>query len=143
MDKYVRFDIVAFLKQSKYWKKDISKLNTELQDIPFVSSVQTDKIPSGSSKPSDSVYNIVVKRDKIISEIDYIKHCQDALKNALSQLDGEEREIIDGLFFSRKSKDYEGRRLAVKFGINYPKGIYRIRNKALNKMRDYITKEYL
>lgn len=143
MNKYVRFDMVAFLKQSKYWKKDLAKKKLELQEITMLTSVQTDKLPSGSGKVSDPTSNVVARREKIISEIDYIRLCQAALKDSLSQLNEEEREIIDGFFFSRKTKDVEGRRLATKYNYNYPNGIYNARNKALDKMRNYITREYL
>ena len=137
MEDYIKFDVVAFLKDSVTWKKQINKLESEIENLIGVSGyipgerVQTNKL-------SDKTQETAVKVIEIRETIDNIKAKENILKSAISALTREEKDVID-VFFFRKGKMMGAMvdEFSISHGISVS-GVYSLRREALCKLENEI-----
>ena len=137
MEDYIKFDVVAFLKDSLNWKKQINKLESEIENLIGISGytpgarVQTNKL-------SDKTQETAVKVIEIRETIDNIKAKENILKSAISALTREEKDVID-VFFFRKGKMMGAMvdEFSISHGISVS-GVYSLRREALCKLENEI-----
>ena len=134
------FDIKSFLKASRHWEEDKARLRQEMDDLSFLPSVDN-KSGVRSGTPSDMTSQIALRRLRIASLIEEIELNEEMLKCALKQLTEDERRLIDGFYYPKKKIGVFVQEYGREMGIceNY---VYNKRNKALDKMRMIIEKEY-
>ena len=137
MEDYIKFDVVAFLKDSVNWKKQINKLESEIENLIGVSGyipgerVQTNKL-------SDKTQETAVKVIEIRETIDNIKAKENILKSAISALTREEKDVIDVFFFSKgKMMGAMVDEFSISHGISVS-GVYSLRREALCKLENEI-----
>lgn len=140
MIKYMRFDAVSFLKDSKRWEEEKRKKQEELDSITELPGMSNDS-PSRSGKISDSVFNVAAQRERLEFEISKINTYQHALCYARRMLSEAENEVID-VFFFRSGYIPP---LIEKYGLKHAlcrSDVYRVRREALDKLSRIIEDRY-
>ena len=140
MIKYMRFDAVSFLKDSKRWEEEKRRKQEELDSIVELPGMANDS-PSRSGKISDTVFNVAAQRERLEYEISKINTYQHALCYARKMLSEAQNEVID-VFFYRSGyippliKEY-GRKHAL-----CRSDVYRARREALDELSRIIQKRF-
>ena len=140
MIKYMRFDAVSFLKDSKNWEKQKKEKQEELDAITELPGMSHDS-PSRSGKISDSVFNVTAQREKLEFEISRLNTYQQALCYARSRLSEAQNEVIDVFFFT-SGYMYP---LVEKYGLKWGfcrDGVYKMRRETLDEFSRIITERY-
>ena len=140
MIKYMRFDAVSFLKDSKKWEKEKRKKQEELDAITELPGMSNDS-PSRSGKISDTVFNVTAQRERLEFEISRINTYQQALCYARKMLTEAQNEVID-VFFFRSGYIPP---LIEKYGSKYAlcrSDVYRARREALDRLSYIIEERY-
>ena len=139
MNRWRPFDIKSFLKASRHWDEDIRRLQEEHDNLSELPAMGNN--PGRSSDVTDLTAQVALKRLKIVAEIEEIRLYKEMLELALKTLTKDERRLIEGFYFPKKSKG--------EFVYEYSrdKGIckdyvYRDRDMALQHMRDVIERVY-
>lgn len=129
-------ELLKILKDWNVMQNDIIRLREKLNELDYritPSYSLTGGVSGGLF--SSKVENLSIRREKISRKLDRIilkiKMCNDSCLNC--GLDDTEKEVIKTI---RQQKSLKG--LAIDLEITTPK-VYRIRNKALEKMCIYIT----
>lgn len=129
-------ELLKILKDWNVMQNDIIRLRERLNELDYritPSYSLTGGVSGGLF--SSKVENLSIRRERISRKLDRIilkiKMCNDAYLNC--GLDDTEKEVIKTI---RQQKSLKG--LAIDLEITTPK-VYRIRNKALEKMCIYIT----
>ena len=137
---WMRFDIIAFLKDSKDWNNELERLKNELDNISELPSVDN---PSGvrSGRTADLTPQTALRELKIAAEIEEIRLNKEMLKFAKKSLTEREKALLEGFFFSHRQKGVFVDEFGKKYGIcrDY---VYDERDKVLKKMQNIIEKEY-
>lgn len=139
MDRYMKFDIERFLKDSRGWLKEIRKKQAELDDL-FGLPELSQETPVQTSNISDITGTTASRREPLIQEIERLSYYVGVLDNALSQLSEQERDLIDTFFFSRGYMYARVDEYAYKWGRSIP-SVYIDRRETLNKLSDLIAKK--
>ena len=140
MKRYVKFDPVQFLQDSKGWAKKKRQLEAELKGVAELKGGEGS--PSRSGRVSDTVPITVMERHEIQRQIDRISLYQEALIYVRKRLSEAQNDVIDAFFFrggyvSRNIEDY-----GQKYGLCRT-DVYAARREALAEFRRVITEKYL
>ena len=137
MEDYIKFDVVAFLKDSLNWKKQINKLESEIENLIGISGYTPGERVQ-TNKRSDKKQETAVKVIEIRETIDNIKAKENILKSAISAPTREEKAVID-VFFFRKGKMMGAMvdEFSISHGISVS-GVYSLRREALCKLENEI-----
>lgn len=140
MNKYMRFDVEQFLKDSVKWPAQIAKKLMEQDAIPELKAQE----PSAghSNGPGDPTSAVAAEHEKIQKEIDQILIYQNMLANSLTLLSEEHREIIEVFFFKPGYKSHLVEEYGRKYGL-CTKMVYATRREALEELRWIITSRYI
>lgn len=135
-----RFDIKAFLKASRHWKQDKERLTKELDNILYLPSV-TNESGVRSGNIADPAAQTALRSLELQAKIEKIKLYEEMLKYAMNQLTADERNLIDGFFYPRKTIGVFVHDYGRKHGLckDY---VYAERERVLEKMRRTIEREY-
>ena len=98
MNKFVEFNVVKFLQDSKHWESRKKKLKDELAAITEIKG-RSDGSPGRSGKPSDPVASTAAERMKIETQIQRLEQYEEALNYGLSTLSEEQNAVIRAFFF--------------------------------------------
>ena len=134
------FDAVSFLKASRHWIKYKRRLQQELEDMPMLPAGGDNSGIRGSD-PSELTARLALRRLKIKAEIEEIERHEEMLAYALNSLTEDEREVINGFFFSRKSKGAFVDEYKRKHGLN-KNHVYDERLRILKKIGRLIDEKY-
>lgn len=140
MNKYMRFDIVSFLRDSKTWEEKKKEKQEELDAITELPGISNDS-PSRSGKISDTVFNVTAQRERLEIEIFRLNTYQQALCYARKMLSEAQNEVIDVFFF----KGGYIAPLVDKYGLKWGfcrDGVYKVRREALDDLTRIITERY-
>ena len=134
------FDIKYFLKASRHWKNDRERLQQELDEMLYLPSVTNESgIRSGNiAEPAaKTALKIIEIEDKIKEILLY----EEMLDCALAELTADERTLIDGFFYPRKTIGVFVHDYGRKHGLckDY---VYAERERVLEKMKRKIETEY-
>ena len=134
------FDIKSFLKASRHWKNDRERLQQELDEMLYLPSVTNESgIRSGNiAEPAaKTALKIIEIEDKIKEILLY----EEMLDCALAELTADERTLIDGFFYPRKTIGVFVHDYGRKHGLckDY---VYAERERVLEKMKRKIETEY-
>lgn len=134
------FDIKSFLKASKHWKNERERLETELKNILYLPSV-TNESGVRSGNIAEPAAKTAIKTIELESKIDEIKHYEEMLDFALGKLTTDERALIDGFFYPKKTIGVFVHDYGRKHGLckDY---VYAERERILRKLRRIIENEY-
>ena len=135
-----RFDIKSFLKASRHWKRDRERLEEELNNILYLPSV-TNESGIRSGNIADPAAKTALRSLELQSKIEEISLNETMLAFALSQLTADEKMLIDGFFYPRKTIGIFVHDYGRKHGLckDY---VYAERERVLEKMRRIIEREY-
>lgn len=135
-----RFDIKAFLKASRHWKRDKERLQQELNNISYLPSV-TNESGIRSGNIAEPAAQTALRSLELQAKLEKILLNEEMLKYAMNQLTSDEKALIDGFFYSRKSRGVFVHDYGRKHGIckDY---VYAERERVLEKMRRIIEREY-
>lgn len=130
MERYIEFNAVKFLKDARNWEKEKKELLKQLDSITEIKSIDNSPIRSG--RLHDSVADVAVEREKILSRInggDDVWHIWQYVERRLS---AEEKNVLDVYFNGGRidKKIYE-------FGREYAmcrSDVYDLRHKTLKKI---------
>jgi len=138
--EWIRFDIKSFLKSSRHWKRDRERLEQELNNLLLLPSVSNESgVRSGNI--ADPTAKTALRSLELQAKIEEILLNETMLQYALNQLTADERALIDGFFYPRKTIGIFVHDYGRKHGLckDY---VYAERERVLEKMRRIIEKEY-
>ena len=134
-DRY--FDIVKFCSEYLLNKEIRRTLLAELDDISISAGIDYSETRIQCSPSTDGVPNTVVRRLSKQSEIDDINKYFEMFDNAYSQLTEDEQLVVSAFFMEGLNPTQTEVKL-MEAGIPHTTA-YRIRKKALEKMKENIT----
>lgn len=137
MNRYMEFNIVRFLADSRHWKDQKKKLLNELDCITEIKG-QSDSVPSKNKTISDTTADTAVERIRLENQIQRIEYFEDVLERSRSMLSDEQNEVLNAFFFDGGYISYNVDILAEKRNTT-PRTIYRIRRETLEILRKIIT----
>ena len=141
MYRFLKFDAVDFLQQARSFDKRIKKLSEELDAISEISG-QSDNVGRGSGI-SDPTARTAAEREKIKREISRIEGYKTAKEYAFSHMPEQYTDVLNAFFFTDGHIHNKAQAIAEKYGVNYPKGVYRLRREALEEFTRIITERYI
>lgn len=138
--KWRPFNTHAFLMQSRKWDDKKKRLEEELKELPELPAIEN-KTGVRSGKISDLTKQTAMKRIELEEKIKEIDHNKEMLEYGLSTLGEQERELIDGLYFSSRSNSAFVQEYGYKHAmcISY---VYVKRKQILNDMGDKIIEKF-
>ena len=141
MYRFLKFDAVDFLQQSRLFDNQIKKLSEELDAISEISG-QLDNVGRGSGI-SDPTARTAAEREKIKREISRIEGYKTAKEYAFNHMPEQYTDVLNAFFFTDGHIHNKAQAIAEKYGVNYPKGVYRLRREALEEFTRIITERYI
>ena len=138
---YLKFDAVAFLRDVATFDKQIDSLKREFEAITEVGG-QPDTFVRGSIVP-DPTAMVAAEREKIDRQILKIEGYKAAMEYAYSKMPDQYIDVINAFFFEGGNMYHNAQTIAEKYGVNYPKGVYRLRREALEEFTRIITERYI
>lgn len=141
MYRFLKFDAVDFLQQARSFDKRIKKLSEELDAISEISG-QLDNVGRGSGI-SDPTARTAAEREKIKREISRIEGYKAAKEYAFNHMPEQYIDVLNTFFFTNGHIHDKAQAIAEKYGVNYPKGVYRLRREALEEFTRIITERYI
>lgn len=141
MYRFLKFDAVDFLQQSRLFDNQIKKLSEELDAISEISG-QSDSVGRGSGI-SDPTARTAAEREKIKREISRIEWYKAAKEYAFNHMPEQYTDVLNTFFFTNGHIHDKAQAIAEKYGVNYPKGVYRLRREALEEFTRIITERYI
>ena len=135
-----RFDIKSFLKASKYWKRDKERLEEELNNMLYLPSA-TNESGVRSGNIAEPAAKTALRSLELQAKIEEILLNEEMLDYAMNQLTADEKMLIDGFFYPRKTIGKFVHDYGRKHGLckDY---VYAERERVLEKMRRIIEREY-
>lgn len=140
MNRYIGFDVVKFLKESRGWEEEKKKLQEELDSITEIRG--KDNSPVRSRRINDAVSSVAVARERIQNDIDRIEYYEHALDFAMRYITESEKEVIEMFFFGRGYISA----LVDKFSLKHAmcrSDVYSLRRQAIDHLSRIITKRFL
>jgi hypothetical protein len=136
----MRFDAIAFIKDSTSWNGKIKEYEKELESVSELKGIE----PTGGHTGAigDPVANVASVRGSIIANIKRYKGYQEAYKAAYNSLPVDYQEVIDLFFFKKGNKGVLVHDYGMKYGLGV-KLVYTARRLALEAFADYINDNYL
>lgn len=140
MNKFVEFNTVKFLQDSKHWESRKKRLQAELDAITEIKG-RADDSPGHSGKISDTTANVAAERIKLESQIRRIEQYEEALAYGRSTLSEEQNAVLDAFFFDGGYISHNVDILSYKYNVT-PRSIYTMRREAIDSLRRIITETY-
>ena len=140
MDRYIEFNAVKFIKESRLWEAEKKRLEAKLEGITEIKGIDNSPIRSG--RLHDSVADVAVEREQIERQIERIEQYQYAFKLAWEELNSDERTVIDLFFFDGGNIGKNVKCTARQLGIR-ERGIYEIRRNAIGKVKNFVDENFL
>ena len=140
MNKFVEFNVVKFLQDSKHWESRKKKLKDELAAITEIKG-RSDNSSGRSGKISDPVASTAAERMRIEAQIQRIEQYEEALNYGLSTLSEEQNAVLDAFFFDGGYISHNVDVLSYKYNVT-PRSIYTMRREAIDSLRRIITETY-
>lgn len=97
MNRYIRFDADRFIRDSRLWGEELSRLKEELDSITEIGG-SGGQIPT-SNEISRPVERTAIEREDILSRMQQIDEYQKAFKYAWEHVGEYDREMLEGFFF--------------------------------------------
>lgn len=141
MYRFLKFDAVDFLQQSRSFDSQIEELSKELEAISELSG-QLDNV-GRSSGISDPTVRAAIQREQINAQIAQIQAYKQAKEYAFSHMPEQYIDVLNAFFFTEGHIYTNAQAVAKCYGINYPKGIYKLRREALEEFTRIITERYI
>ena len=138
--KYVHFDTVMFLKDSKRWGKRKKQLRQRLESMSELPSVDN---PSGvrSGAISKPTQRQALERLEIEEELAQIELQEEMLRYGLGGLNENDKELIVGMYLSSKRNGIVVHEWGRKNGLNKDY-VYGELHRILRTMGDRIEEKY-
>ncbi len=140
MNRFVEFNTVKFLQDSKHWESRKKRLQAELDAITEIKA-RSDDSPGRSGKISDSVAIVAAERMRIETQINRIEQYEEALAYGRSTLSEEQNAVLDAFFFDGGYISHNVDVLSYKYNVT-PRSIYTMRREAIDSLRRIITETY-
>lgn len=140
MNRFVEFNTVKFLQDSKHWESRKKRLQAELDAITEIKA-RSDDSPGSSGKISDPVANVAAERMRIETQINRIEQYEEALAYGRSTLSEEQNAVLDAFFFDGGYISRNVDVLSYKYNVT-PRSIYTMRREAIDSLRRIITETY-
>lgn len=140
LNKFVEFNTVKFLQDSKHWESRKKRLQAELDAITEIKG-RADDSPGHSGKISDTTANVAAERIKLESQIRRIEQYEEALAYGRSTLSEEQNAVLDAFFFDGGYISHNVDILSYKYNVT-PRSIYTMRREAIDSLRRIITETY-
>lgn len=140
LNKFVEFNTVKFLQDSKHWESRKKRLQAELDAITEIKA-RSDDSPGHSGKISDPVANVAAERMRIETQINRIEQYEEALAYGRSTLSEEQNAVLDAFFFDGGYISHNVDVLSYKYNVT-PRSIYTMRREAIDSLRRIITETY-
>lgn len=140
MNKFVEFNTVKFLQDSKHWESRKKRLQAELDAITEIKA-QSNNSPGRSGRISDPVANVAAERMRIETQINRIEQYEEALAYGRSTLSEEQDAVLDAFFFDGGYISHNVDVLSYKYNVT-PRSIYTMRREAIDSLRRIITETY-
>lgn len=140
MERYIEFNAVKFLKESKHWEEEKKELQDKLNGITEIKGIDNSPIRSG--RLHDSVADVVAQRERIQEQIERIEYYQRAFNVVKKLLSEEENEIIDVFFVKDGYIHKRIRKFAREHGIR-ERGVYELRWKTVELVQKIINERFL
>lgn len=134
------FNPRKFLKRLKNYNKERKELERKLAEIPELPS-QSNGDRVQTSNMSDLTSQTAIKREKILRQSEVLVKSIEMLNYGLSQLDDDEREVLEQSYFSNKTKDAVVYQLSIKYAKS-ERSIYYWRSDILDKFGQAIVEHY-
>lgn len=141
MNRFVEFNTVKFLQDSKHWESRKKRLQAELDAITEIKARSDDSPGRSSGKISDPVANVAAERIKIKTQINRIEQYEEALAYGRSTLSEEQNAVLDAFFFDGGYISHNVDVLSYKYNVT-PRSIYTMRREAIDSLRRIITETY-
>lgn len=134
------FNTHAFLKESKHWEEKRREILLKLEEISELPAIDN-KTGIKSGKISDLTKQTAMKKIELEGELKKIDRNEEMLQYALGTLDGRERALIDGFYFSRKQRSIFVWEYGRKYGLckDY---VYAERERILKELGNRIIEKY-
>lgn len=140
MNRFVEFNMVKFLQDSKHWESRKKRLQAELDAITEIKA-RSDDSPGRSGIISDHVANVAAERMRIETQINRIEQYEEALAYGRSTLSEEQNAVLDAFFFDGGYISHNVDVLSYKYNVT-PRSIYTMRREAIDSLRRIITETY-
>ena len=137
---YVRFDTVAFLKDSKLWGSKKARLQQELEFMSELPSVNNESgVRSGKiSKPAETM---AMRRMRLKEQIAELERNEEMLRYGMSTLTNDEKELVVGLYMTDRRNGIVVWEWGRKHGLNKDY-VYEELRKTLREMGDKIEARF-
>lgn len=136
MDRYIEFNPVKFLKESKNWKDIRRDLEHELDNLGDLKAIVSDGMPHGTSI-SNPTQSIAMQRYELVEKIRRIDCYIAMLDYARSRLTVAENEVLDIFFFRRGYIPPKIEKYGMKYGL-CRSDVYTARRKALEHLSEVV-----
>lgn len=140
MNKFVEFNVVKFLQDSKRWESKKKHLQEELDAITEIKG-QSENSAGHSGKISDPVASVAAERMRLETQIKRIELYEEALAYGRSTLTDEQNAVLDAFFFKGGYISHNVDVLAYEFAVA-TRSIYTMRREVLDSLRRTITDAY-
>lgn len=140
MDRYLKFDVEAFLRDSHSWDKKLYDVNRKIDSLYGLKELSSGD-PVQTSNISNPTEQTALKVSTLKSERDSLHTYKRTLAEALSLLDESQKEILDIFFFHPRHMPVRIEEYKYKYGIERTT-VYERRRVALKVVSDYILKTY-
>lgn len=141
MNRYMRFDVEAFLKDSASgkWKEEIKTLEEEKKNLLILKAQGNSEVHSGNiSHPTE---DIGIKYAEIEEKIDRLSRYPYLLAEAMDNLTADEETLIRGFYFGKKSINYFVDAYSAEHGCQ-KSTVYTRKREAVETLRRLLCKEY-
>lgn len=134
MDRYIEFNAVKFIKESRLWEAEKKRLEAKLDGITEIKGIDNSPIRSG--RLHDSVADVAVEREQIEAQIARTETCQKIWQHVERCLNDSEKEIIE-VFFTGGRIDKKIQAFSRKHAM-CRSDVYAFRRETLEKIRDAV-----
>ena len=137
MNKYIKFDVVKYIKEQPDREREREELQQKYDDISLISG----GMPSTASshKISKPTSEVAMKRLAIKERIDEIDHESMAFSHAWEDLSDRQKHVLREFYFSGNSKTVSVEKLSKTYKMA-PRKIYAIKEEAVEDLSTYILK---
>ena len=140
LNRFVEFNTVKFLQDSRHWKSRKKRLQDELDAITEIKG-RADGSPGHSGKISDTTGSVAAERMRLETRIKRIEQYEEALAYGRSTLSEEQNAVLDAFFFDGGYISHNVDVLAYTFDVT-PRSIYTMRREAIDSLQRIITETY-
>lgn len=134
MNKFIEFNVVKFINESKTWCAERKRLQAKLEGITEIKGIDNSPIRSG--RLHDSVADVASEREQIEAQIARIETYQKIWQHVERCLNDSEKEILE-VFFMGGRIDKKIQAFSRKHAM-CRSDVYAFRRETLEKIRDAV-----